>query len=80
MNRAPQKKFDQHWYAVIHILPTRERLAAMNLTDTANCRQCDANDSLSHRLNGMRGGARLLVLDKEQIRHDAQDRSEARAH
>ena len=65
-SRAPEE-VRSAWYAVIHdILHTRERLAAINMTDTANSRQCNVNDSLSHRLK-----ERGEVLDKEQDRHDA---------
>ena len=40
------------WYAVIHdILPTRERLAAINLADTVNCRQCSAKDTVTDSRN-----------------------------
>jgi hypothetical protein len=49
-SRTPKEVLSA-WYAVIHdLLPTRERLAAINLAVTANCRQCNAKDSLSHRL------------------------------
>jgi hypothetical protein len=41
------------WYVVIHdILPTRERLAAIDMTDTNSCRQCGETDTLTHRLTG----------------------------
>ena len=66
-SRAPQE-VRSAWYAVIHdILPTRERLAAINLTDTANCRQCNANDSLSHRLTDCGEGSAIWSWTKSKI-------------
>jgi hypothetical protein len=39
------------WYQAIHdILPTNERLATINLTDTTLCVKCRKSDSLQHRI------------------------------
>ena len=45
------EEFRSAWYAVIHdILPTRERLAAINLIDIDSCQQCGATCTIAHRL------------------------------
>jgi hypothetical protein len=39
------------WYAAIHdIIPTRHRLAAINLAQNNTCVQCGESDTLSHRI------------------------------
>jgi hypothetical protein len=39
------------WYMVIHdIIPTKERLAAINLAETDKCATCGATDNIQHRL------------------------------
>jgi len=79
-SRAPEE-VRSAWYAVIHdILPTRERLAAINLTDIANCRQCNANDSLSHRRMECGEGSAICSWTNSKIAKMLKDRSEARAH
>jgi hypothetical protein len=66
-SRAPEE-VRSAWYAVINdILPTRERLAAINLTDTTTCRQCNANDSLSHRLTEYGEGPAIWTGTKSKI-------------
>ena len=66
-SRAPEE-IGSALHAVIHdILLTRERLAAINLTDTANCRQCNANDSLSHRLTECGDGPAIWSWTKSKI-------------
>jgi len=66
-SRAPEE-VRTAWYAVIHdILPTRERIAVINLTDTANCRQCNANDSLSHWLTECGEGPAIRSWTKSKI-------------
>jgi len=66
-SRAPEE-VRSTWYAVIHdILPTRKRLAAINLTYTTTCRQCNANDSLSHRLKECGEGPSIWTWTKSKI-------------
>jgi hypothetical protein len=39
------------WYATIHdIIPTHERLAAINLVPTVTCTSCGEPDTLQHRI------------------------------
>jgi hypothetical protein len=39
------------WHTAIHgIIPTNERLAAINLTATSECSKCGQTDSLQHRI------------------------------
>jgi hypothetical protein len=66
-SRAPEE-VRSAWSAVIHdILPTRERLAAVILTDTTTCRQCNANDSLSQRLTECEEGPAIWTWTKSKI-------------
>jgi len=42
---------EDNWYKIIHIIvPTKERLHKIRIAPTENCRHCDRNDTLPHRL------------------------------
>jgi hypothetical protein len=46
------------WYAAIRdILPTNERLAAINLATTTTCSRCGTSDTLQHRITECEEGA-----------------------
>jgi hypothetical protein len=46
------------WYAAIHdIVPTNERLAAINLATTTTCSRCGTTDTLQHRITECEEGA-----------------------
>jgi len=46
------------WYTVIHdIVPTKERLAAIHLSDTELCNQCGKTETLQHRITDCGKGA-----------------------
>ena len=56
------------WYFVIHdILPTPERLPAINLVDTDVCRQCGRPDTLTHRLTACGDGPAIWDWTRRRV-------------
>jgi hypothetical protein len=55
------------WYMAIHgLIPTNERLAAINLTATGACSSCK-HDSLQHRMTGCREGPIIWTWTKNVL-------------
>ena len=55
------------WYKVIHdIVPTKERLAAIHLSDTELCNQCGKTDTLQHRITDC--GERAIIWNWTRTR------------
>jgi hypothetical protein len=45
------------WYEAIHdIIPTNQRLAAINMVPNMNCTTCGDTDTIAHRLNKCKEG------------------------
>ena len=56
------------WYTTIHdIVPTRERLHNINLTQSAKCTRCNGTDTLSHRIMECGTGPQLWSWTREKI-------------
>ena len=56
------------WYKALHdIIPTKDRLTAINLTDTSACSACGRPDSLQHKITECGEGPVIWTSDKETV-------------
>jgi hypothetical protein len=56
------------WYKVIHdILPTNERLRAINLSDTAQCKACGNHDTILHRITDCGTGSVIWEWTRRRV-------------
>jgi hypothetical protein len=55
------------WYKVIHLIPTKDRLQRINITATNQCNQCQAKDTLQHRLIECRDGRQIWKWTQGRI-------------
>jgi hypothetical protein len=56
------------WYRVIHdIVPTRQRLHAIRLSQTDLCPMCHVKDTLTHRITGCGEGNRQWIWTRQRL-------------
>jgi hypothetical protein len=56
------------WYVAVHdLIPTNDRLAAINLTDTNGCTTCGHPDSLQHRITDCKEGPIIWTQTRKII-------------